>query len=98
MCQVVEKEGKLIVNSDVDEGAEVPPGEVHQVKSIPKNLSEAQRQRKLTSLLGTDPDQTLEKVIVCALEYHDVISLEDDQGGITCVEHVGETSNHPPIQ
>ena len=73
MCQVVEKEGKLIVNSDVDEGAEVPPGEVHQVKSIPKkNLSEAQRQPKLTSLLVTNPDQKLEKVIVCALEYHDV--------------------------
>ena len=52
------------------------------MKSIPKkNLSEAQRQRKLTSLLVTDQDQKLEKLIVCALEYHGVFSLEDDQGG-----------------
>ena len=39
MCQVVEEEGELIVNSDVVGGAEVTPGEVHQVKK--KNWSEA---------------------------------------------------------
>ena len=39
VCWVVEKEEGLIINSDVDEGAEVPPG----VKCTPKiTLSEAQ--------------------------------------------------------
>ena len=33
------------------------------------------------------------------LEYDDVFSLEeDDRGGVTCVEHVNETSDNPPIQ
>ena len=80
MCQVVEEKGELIVNSDVDGGAEVTQGEIHQVKSIPRknlNVNEAQQQRKLTSLLVTDLDQKLEKVVDCALEYRDVFSLED---------------------
>ena len=100
VCQVVEKNGELMVNGDVDEDTEMPPGVVQHVRSTCNvKLSIAERQRKFLSLLVTDRGHEFNEVTNCALMYHDVFSLDEgDRGGVTCVEHVIETDNHPPIQ
>ena len=98
--QVVEKNGELMVNGDVDEDTEMPPGVVQHVRSTRNvKLSIAERQRKLSSLLVTDRGHKFNEVTNCALKYHDVFSLDEgDRGAVTCVEHVIETDNHPPIR
>ena len=96
------EDGDLSVNMADEAGVSCDEGEVSGAVSTvvaSPALTASQRQEKLRAILAKSGSPATEKMIESVLSYHHVFSLEENEkGALSGVEHVIETSNHPPIK